>query len=86
MRGQHAEFQRYERDLVYGIFEVKSILGRTNLAVVGNVKCLRILLARKTVFWRRQFTKKEAIEVTHLTRLCHPHILRVVGTYTIGKV
>ena len=50
------------------------------------MKCRRILLARKTIFCKRPLAKEQAIdEVAHLTRLRHSHIVRVIGTYTLGK-
>ena len=50
------------------------------------VKCKRIHLARKTIFCSKRFTKQQAIEeVAHLEKIQHSHIIRVIGTYTIGK-
>jgi serine/threonine protein kinase len=50
------------------------------------VKCRRILLARKTITCSRQFTRAQAIEeVAHLRKLSHAHIVRVIGTYVLGR-
>ncbi|KAF2125219.1 Rad4-domain-containing protein [Dothidotthia symphoricarpi CBS 119687] len=85
-RGQHAEFQKDERKSITDLLEVHDTLGSTRIAVVQSVKCRRILLARKTIQCGRHFTKEQAIgEVAHLTRLDHAHIVRVVGTYVVGR-
>ncbi|KAF1361288.1 kinase-like protein, partial [Lizonia empirigonia] len=62
-------------------------LGTTGTAIVQSVRCRRILLARKTMFFsKRRITKSEAINgVAHLTQLSHAHILQVIGTYVIGN-
>ncbi|KAF2824113.1 kinase-like protein [Ophiobolus disseminans] len=86
-RGQHAKFAQDERPLINSLLEVHDDLGSTRTATVQSVKCRRILLARKTIACGRQtMTKEEAIkEVSHLTRLNHSHILRVIGTYVKGR-
>jgi serine/threonine protein kinase len=86
-RGQHAEFQKDEQKLINEVLEVQDNLGSTLTAIVQSVKCRRILLARKTITCGKQtMTKQEAIEeVSHLTRLNHAYILRVVGTYVKGR-
>jgi serine/threonine protein kinase len=86
-RGQHAIFQDDEQSLIDKILQVKDNLGSTRTAVVQSVQCRRILLARKTIKCGRQtMTKEEAIaEVSHLTRLNHAHILRLIGTYVKGR-
>jgi hypothetical protein len=86
-RGQHAEFQKDEQKLINEVLEVQENLGSTRTAIVQSVKCRRILLARKTITCGKQtMTKQEAIEeVSHLTRLNHAYILRVVGTYVKGR-
>jgi serine/threonine protein kinase len=86
-RGQHAKFQTDEQDLINNILKVKGNLGSTRTAIVQSVKCGRILLARKTIPCGRQtMTREEAIaEVSHLTRLNHSHIVRVIGTYVKGR-
>ncbi|ORX98106.1 hypothetical protein BCR34DRAFT_619205 [Clohesyomyces aquaticus] len=85
-RGQYAEFQKRERNRLNEILEVHDTLGSTSTAIVQSVKCRRILLARKTIYCSRRFTKEEAIEeVAHLNRLEHSHIVRVIGTYVMGN-
>lgn len=85
-RGQHVEFRKGERKLINNLLEVHETLGSTTSAIVQSVKCLRVLLARKTISTGRHFSKAQAIEeVAHLTRLKHAHILQVIGTYVIGK-
>lgn len=84
-RGQHAEFQKQERDEVDQILKVQELLGSTASAIVHSVKCRRIFLARKTILCNRRMTKAKAIEeVVHLYRLSHAHVVRVIGTYTLG--
>ncbi|EFQ86098.1 hypothetical protein PTT_18737 [Pyrenophora teres f. teres 0-1] len=85
-RGQHADFQKEERNLINNILVFQEPLGRGSYATVDSVKCRRILLARKTIFCRRPLNRMKAIEeVAHLTRLKHSHIVRVIGTYTVSK-
>jgi len=85
-RGQHAEFQPDERNRVDEILNVQELLGSTSSAIVYSVKCKRIFLARKTILCNRRMTKAKAIEeVAHLYRLSHAHVVRVVGTYTLGS-
>ncbi|KAF3042565.1 hypothetical protein E8E11_007801 [Didymella keratinophila] len=85
-RGQHVEFTKSEYGLINDILHVQGILGSTTGTIVETVRCRRILLARKTISCNRKFTKEQAIEeVAHLTRLSHAHILRVIGTYVVGK-
>jgi serine/threonine protein kinase len=86
-RGQHAKFEKDEQSLINSILEVQDDLGSTRTATVQSVKCRRILLARKTIACGKQtMTRDEAIkEVSHLTRVDHAHILRVIGTYVKGR-
>lgn len=85
-RGQHVKFERHQRKIVDEILQVQDTLGTTTDAIVQSVKCRRILLARKTVVTSRRFTKAQAIEeVAHLSRLDHSHIVRVIGTYKLGR-
>ena len=80
------EFQKDERNQINELLDVQEALGTSSGAKVESVKCRRILLARKTIFCRRLSTTKQAIdEVAQLTRLEHSHIVRVIGTYTLGK-
>ena len=83
-RGQHAEFDADEESAVPLIYE--ETLAKTSTAKVESVRCRRIRLARKTVKVNRRLKKEEVIkEVEHLQRLKHPHIIRVVGTYTLPR-
>ncbi|KAF2122332.1 kinase-like domain-containing protein [Lophiotrema nucula] len=83
-RGQHAEFET--SDEVPLIRENVDPLGYSTSAIVESVRCRRIRLARKTVRVSRRLKKEEAIkEVEHLQRLKHPHIIRVIGTYTLPQ-
>jgi serine/threonine protein kinase len=86
-RGQHAEFKKHEQKLIDELLEVQENLGCTRTAFVQSVKCRRILLARKTIMCGKQtMTQEEAVaEVSHLTRLNHAHILRIIGTYVKGR-
>lgn len=86
-RGQHAEFEAAEEDQIP--LALEKTLGHSATAVVESVRCRRIRLARKSVEisrLRKRLTKEDAIkEVEHLQRLKHPHIIRVVGTYTLPR-
>jgi serine/threonine protein kinase len=85
-RGQHVEFQEHEGEVVDEILQVQDVIGRTNSAIVESVKCRRILLARKTIVCRRRIKKEEVIdEFAILNRLTHSHVVRVIGTYTLGR-
>jgi hypothetical protein len=62
------------------------VLGYSATALVEAVMCRRVRLARKRIRCHRGLSKREAVtEVEHLQRLQHAHIVRVVGTYVIGK-
>jgi serine/threonine protein kinase len=66
--------------------QVKAMLGHSATAMVESVLCRRILLARKTIKCNRRLTKEDlVVEVEHLQRLQHSHIVRFVGTYTLRK-
>ncbi|KAF2029752.1 kinase-like protein [Setomelanomma holmii] len=86
-RGQHAKFEKDEQQLIADLLVVQENLGSTRTAIVQSVKCRRILLARKTIICgRRSMTQADAVmEVAHLTRLSHAHIIRVIGTYVKGR-
>lgn len=85
-RGEHVEFGKDERKHVDAILQVEELLGSTNTAIVQSVRCRRILLARKTVRCSRKVTPSMVMdEVAHLNRLRHAHIVRVIGSYTIGQ-
>ncbi|KAF3000706.1 hypothetical protein E8E13_002667 [Curvularia kusanoi] len=83
-RGQHAEYLPDEEQLI-PLVEGK-VLGHSMSAVVQSVQCRRIQLARKTIRCNRRFTKQMAVmEVAHLRRVQHRHIIRLVGTYTFKR-
>ncbi|KAF1361159.1 kinase-like protein [Lizonia empirigonia] len=83
-RGEHVEYTSREESNIP--LRSEKILGHGQSAIVECVRCRRIRLARKTIFCSRSLKKTEAIsEVEHLHKLRHSHIVRVVGTYTIGK-
>ncbi|KAF2729851.1 kinase-like protein [Polyplosphaeria fusca] len=83
-RGQHAEFEATEEAKIP--LTLERTLGHSATALVESVRCKRIRLARKTVEVSRRLKKEEAVrEVAHLQRLKHPHIIRVVGTYTLPR-
>lgn len=83
-RGQHAEFNPDEVDLVP--LKAERILGTTANAVVESVMCRRIRLARKTIKCGRHMKREDAVtEVEHLQRLSHFHLIQVIGTYIMGK-
>jgi len=86
-RGQHTEFRRDEQKLINDILQVQDTLGSTRTAIVQSVNCRRILLARKTITCGKHTMRKEEVlkEVSHLTRLKHAHILRLIGTYVRGR-
>lgn len=83
-RGQHVEYDASDEGDIP--LQVKKVLGYSATAIVESVQCRRILLARKTVRCNRRLTKETVVmELQHLQRLQHSHIVRVVGTYTIRK-
>ncbi|KAJ8106972.1 hypothetical protein OPT61_g9183 [Boeremia exigua] len=85
-RGQHAKFDVSERKLVDEILEFRDTLGMTGSSVVHKVKCKRILLARKTVFAKKRVTLEQAVdEMANLEQMHHAHIIRLIGSYTIGR-
>jgi serine/threonine protein kinase len=83
-RGQHVEYEAEEESEIP--LQMKKVLGYSASAIVESVQCRRILLARKTVKCNRRLTKENVVvEVEHLQRLQHRHIIRVVGTYTLRR-
>jgi hypothetical protein len=83
-RGQHAEYQSNERDLIPLIFE--SNLGNGATARVESVRCMRVRLVRKVIRCNRRtrLNRDDALqEVLHLYRAQDSHIVRLVGTYVI---
>ncbi|KAF2128921.1 kinase-like protein [Dothidotthia symphoricarpi CBS 119687] len=83
-RGQHVEYDPKDEGSIP--LTTEKILGHSATAIVDSVKCRRIRLARKKIRCTRRLTKEAVIvEVEHLHRLQHFHVLRVVGTYTLRK-
>jgi hypothetical protein len=83
-RGQHAEYQSNERNLIPLTFE--SVLGNGATARVESVRCMRVRLVRKVIRCNRRtrLNRDDALqEVLHLYRAQHSHIVRLVGTYVI---
>jgi serine/threonine protein kinase len=82
--GQHVEFSRNEKNKIRQLLPVVGLLGRSSSAKVESVRCKRIILARKTVWCNKRFTKEMALqEVAHLHKLEHPHVVRLIGTYSL---
>jgi serine/threonine protein kinase len=83
-KGQHVEYTPHEESNIPLISE--KILGHGQSAIIDSVRCRRIKLARKTITCDRRLKKEQAIvEVEHLIRLPHSHVVRVVGTYTLRR-
>lgn len=83
-KGQHVEYTPQEEARIP--LTLEKVIGYSATALVESVMCRRIRLARKRIKCHRRLTKKVLIgEVEHLQRLRHSHIVRVVGTYTIGQ-
>ncbi|KAH0559147.1 hypothetical protein GP486_004316 [Trichoglossum hirsutum] len=80
--GQHVEFG--PNDLIP--LEALHLLGQTLTAKVEKVRCMRILLARKSMKCNHRLKLSEAInEVEHLQNLRHAHIIQLIGSYVQGK-
>ena len=81
-KGQHVTFTALEAVPLSFL----SHLGSSNTAIVEQVLCLRIALARKTMRCSRKWDVSKAMrEVSHLQRLPHFHIVQLVGTYLQGR-
>lgn len=81
-RGQHVQFLDTDDIPLEKIAHIDS----SNSAAVDKVRCRRILLARKVMRCTRRWTIKDAlIEVEHLNRLRHAHIVQLVGSYVQKK-
>ncbi|KAI9665599.1 MAG: hypothetical protein M1829_005679 [Trizodia sp. TS-e1964] len=76
-RGQFAEFSATE-DVP---LEVGKVLGHSLTAVVQEVKCRRIKLARKSIYCRRMSLDDAMVEIFHLQKFDHPHIIQLIGAY-----
>lgn len=81
-KGQHVEFLPMEEIPLVPL----AAIGHGGSAIVDSVLCRRIKLARKTItLSRRQKLETVIAEVEHLQRLRHPHIVQLVGSYTLGR-
>ncbi|KAH7359533.1 kinase-like domain-containing protein [Pyrenochaeta sp. MPI-SDFR-AT-0127] len=82
--GQHVEYRQEDANNIP--LRSEKVLGHSATAIIDSVRCRRIRLARKKICCNRRLKKEDAIiEVQHLQRLQHSHIVRVVGTYTLKK-
>jgi serine/threonine protein kinase len=85
-RGEHLNLVPEDREFLNKILQPQAVLGRTSTAAVDSVRCRRILLARKTISCNRHLTKAKALEeFAHLKKLEHVHVVRVIGTYVLGR-
>ncbi|KAF2119640.1 kinase-like domain-containing protein [Lophiotrema nucula] len=85
-RGQHVEYEVAEQDQIP--LQAEKILGQTRNALVESVKCRRVRLVRKIIRctrWNGLKLEDALIEVQHLYRVQHAHIVRLVGTYVTGS-
>jgi hypothetical protein len=81
-KGQHVTFQPTE-DVP---LEHLGHLGSSISATVDKVLCRRVALARKTMRCTPRFKVADAlIEVSHLQKLQHFHIVQLVGSYLQGR-
>jgi hypothetical protein len=81
-RGQHVTFQPTEDVPLRHLGH----LGASMSATVDKVLCRRVALARKTIKCTPRFKVADAlIEVSHLQRLQHFHIVQLVGSYLQGR-
>jgi serine/threonine protein kinase len=81
-KGQHVTFQPTE-DVP---FKHLGHLGASISATVDKVLCRRVALARKTMRCTPRFKVADAlIEVSHLQKLQHFHIVQLVGSYLQGR-
>jgi serine/threonine protein kinase len=82
-KGQFVEFKPGDEVPLTTIRDIAS----TATAVVDEVQCRRIRLARKTMLWRPEvaFLKSALDEIKHLRHLDHSHIVRIVGAYVQGQ-
>jgi Protein kinase domain len=77
-KGQHVEFaHENEVPLVVG-----KMIGWSKSALVHSVTCRGVRLARKSIPFSRQEHQTEA---RLLNKLHHPHIVQLVGTYTLHE-
>lgn len=82
-RGQHVKYELIE----VVPLSVEKQIGVGGTAVVDNVLCKQVRLVCKTIVCRRNNWKlrEEVIrEITQLYNAEHAHIVRLIGTYTMG--
>lgn len=80
--GQHVEFAKREELSL----KIISKIGMGLTATVDKVRCRHIILARKTMTCGRRLSIQDALlEVEHLQKLRHAHIIQLVGSYLLGK-
>ncbi|KAF2002636.1 kinase-like protein [Amniculicola lignicola CBS 123094] len=83
-KGQHVEYEPSEENQIP--LKVERTIGHSATALVESVMCRRIRLAQKRIRCNRRLTPYDAVvEVQHLQRLKHFHLIRVVGTYIIRR-
>ncbi|KAI9719763.1 MAG: hypothetical protein M1812_003251 [Candelaria pacifica] len=81
-KGQHVEFGL--EDMLP--LEIRPAIGHSATALVDQVICRRVKLARKSMSLTRKTVLETALnEVIHLQRIRHPHVIQLVGTYLQGK-
>lgn len=81
-KGQHVTFLPTEDVPLQQL----GVLGASMSATVDKVLCRRVALARKTMRCTPRFKVADAlIEVTHLQKLRHFHIVQLVGSYLQGR-
>lgn len=81
-KGQHVTFLPTEDIPLQHL----AVLGASVSATVDKVLCRRVALARKTMRCTARFKVADALmEVTHLQKLRHFHIVQLVGSYLQGR-
>jgi serine/threonine protein kinase len=81
-RGEFIEFKSNEEVPLTVVRELAS----TSTAIVEEVQCRRIRLARKSMFARPEARLSAALdEIRHLKKLKHAHIVRIVGAYVLER-
>ncbi|KAI9760785.1 MAG: hypothetical protein M4579_001415 [Chaenotheca gracillima] len=81
-KGQHVEFSHPgEVPLV-----AQKVLGYSANCLVEQCRFKKFIVARKKIQITRRMTKEDAlIEVEHLQRLRHPHIVQMIGSYVLRR-
>ncbi|KAI9890172.1 MAG: hypothetical protein M1814_004454 [Vezdaea aestivalis] len=76
-RGQHVEYELGDDPPL----EAGRVLGWSSNAVVTEVNCRRIKLARKCIPCQKLSLEESLWEIAHLQKLQHAHIVRLIGSY-----